>query len=287
MKLWAISDLHAGHADNRQVIADLPAHPSDWLALVGDLGETAEELAFVLDTLRPRFAKLLWVPGNHELWTYPKGSPLGGVAKYQHMVEVCRARDTLTPEDPYPVFDTGADSPASASAAGPCAGRYLIAPLFLLYDYSLAPDGLGVEAALDWAYEEGLYCADEFMLSPAPYASRQEWCQARCELSAARLTAAQREHDLPTVLINHFPLVPAHAELPLIPRFTIWCGTRQTADWHRRFRAAAVVYGHLHIPKLRLLDGTRFHEVSLGYPRQWRHRREICTQLRQILPLPG
>ncbi len=273
MKLWAISDLHAGHADNRRVIEEIPAQPGDWLALVGDVGETAEELAFVLDTLRPRFGRLLWVPGNHELWTYPKDSPLRGEAKYQRLIEVCRARDTLTPEDPYPILDTGS-------------GRYLVAPLFLLYDYSFAPDGMGVEAALDWAYEEGLYCADEFMLNPDPHPSRQAWCEARCQLTAARLWEAQREHDLPTVLLNHFPLVQEHAVLPLIPRFTIWCGTRRTADWHRRFRAAAVVYGHLHIPKLRLLDGVRFHEVSLGYPRQWRYRPEICTRLRQILPVP-
>lgn len=271
-KLWAISDLHAGHADNRRVIEQLPAHPSDWLALVGDLGETPDELAFVLDTLSPRFARLIWVPGNHELWTYPKDSPLRGEAKYLHMVEVCRARSVLTPEDPYAVWDSGA-------------GRYLIAPLFLLYDYSFAPDGMNVEAALDWAYEEGLYCADEFMLHPDPYPSREAWCAARCEQTAMRLRAAVDEHDLPTVLINHFPLVQEHAVLPLIPRFTIWCGTRRTHDWHRRFRATAVIYGHLHIPKQRLLDNVRFHEVSLGYPRQWRYRPEVFTRLRQIVPV--
>ena len=73
--------------------------------------------------------------------------------------------------------------------------------------------------------------------------------------------------------------------LPLIPRFTIWCGTRRTADWHRRFRAAAVVYGHLH-PKLRLLDGVRFHEVSLGYPRQWRYRPESAPACARSCPVP-
>ena len=270
-KLWAISDLHAGHADNRRVIEGLPAHPGDWLALVGDLGETEEELAFVLDTLGPRFARLIWVPGNHELWTYPKDSPLRGEAKYQRMVDVCRARGVLTPEDPYAIWDSGA-------------ARYLIAPLFLLYDYSFAPDGMGVEQALDWAYEEGLYCADEFMLNPDPYPSRQAWCAARIQSTEARLQAAVAEHGLPTVLINHFPLVQEHAVLPLIPRFTIWCGTQRTQDWHRRFRAAAVVYGHLHIPKQRVLDDVRFFEVSLGYPRQWRYRPEVFTRLRQILP---
>ncbi len=30
-----------------------------------------------------------------------------------------------------------------------------------------------------------------------------------------------------------------------------------------------MVYGHLHIPRTTFEDGTRFEEVSLGYPREW------------------
>ena len=54
------------------------------------------------------------------------------------------------------------------------------------------------------------------------------------------------------------------------PEFAQWCGTERTADWHLRYRAAAVVYGHLHIPRTTWYDGVRFEEVSLGYPREWR-----------------
>ena len=53
------------------------------------------------------------------------------------------------------------------------------------------------------------------------------------------------------------------------PEFAQWCGTDRTADWHLRFDAAAVVYGHLHIPRTTWYDGVRFEEVSLGYPREW------------------
>ena len=44
------------------------------------------------------------------------------------------------------------------------------------------------------------------------------------------------------------PLEERYAVLPRIPRFTPWSGTRRTRNWHRRFNAWAVVYGHLHIP---------------------------------------
>jgi hypothetical protein len=76
-----------------------------------------------------------------------------------------------------------------------------------------------------------------------------------------------------------------HAILPSIPRFSIWCGTQRTHDWHRRFRARAVVTGHLHIRSTRWQDGVRFEEVSLGYPRQWLGRGTLESHLRQILPL--
>ncbi len=70
------------------------------------------------------------------------------------------------------------------------------------------------------------------------------------------------------------------------PQFAIWCGTTQTADWHLRFQAAAVVYGHLHIPRTTWYDGVRFEEVSLGYPREWKPRKTPPGRLRQILPAP-
>jgi UDP-2,3-diacylglucosamine pyrophosphatase LpxH len=89
---------------------------------------------------------------------------------------------------------------------------------------------------------------------------------------------------LPTVLINHFPLKQSLAKLPAIPRFMIWCGTRRTEDWHKRFNASVVVSGHLHIRSTREIDGTRFEEVSLGYPnRQWRPSNGMDTHVRVIL----
>lgn len=269
--LWALSDLHVGHTENRQVIEELAGHPEDWLILAGDLGETVEQLQFVFEKLGPRFKRLVWVPGNHELWTVPRESTLRGAAKYMELVRLCREHGVLTPEDPYETLV--------------CDGqRYLIAPLFLLYDYSFAPDSMSPQQALAWAREAGLECVDEHLLHPDPHPSREAWCQARCAYTEERLTAALAAHDGPSVLINHFPLRSEHAELPMIPRFRIWCGTRRTADWHLRFRAAAVVYGHLHIRKQRRLDGVRFEEVSLGYPRQWRRWGEVLKTPVQILP---
>ncbi len=272
MKLWAIADLHLRHEANRRALERLTPRRDDWLALAGDVGETEEHLRFALDVLAERFARLLWVPGNHDLWS-PPSAPAGheGEAGYLRLVEICRERGVLTPEDPFPLWP---GSPPDRPVR--------VAPLFLLYDYSFAPEGVAPERAVQWALEAETLCADEVLLKPTPYPSREAWCTARCEEAARRLAAAARDGG-ELVLINHWPLRRELAVLPAVPRFAVWCGTRRTEDWHLRFRARAVVYGHLHIPRTTVIDGVRFDEVSFGYPRNWQGRRSLDQALRQIL----
>lgn len=270
-RLLAISDLHLGHAANRAALAEVPDHPEDWLILAGDVGERIEHLELCFATLRNRFARLIWTPGNHELWSSPGevGPAARGEAKYRAMVEVARAHGVATPEDPYPVWD---------GPGGPC----VVCPLFLLYDYSFRPPGLALEALRAWAAEGRAVCADEALLDPAPHPDRAAWCAARVAETEARLSALPS--DLPTVLAGHWPLHRELVVIPRIPRFAPWCGTVRTADWHRRFRARALVHGHLHLRREARLDGVPAHEVSLGYPRQWDQARGIVAYLRDILP---
>ncbi|NMO17191.1 metallophosphoesterase [Pyxidicoccus fallax] len=274
MKLYAISDLHLRHTDNRQALQALPAHPDDWLIVAGDVGETLAEMELMLRTLTERFRQVIWVPGNHELWTMPSEQPpLRGEARYQRLVSLCRSYGALTPEDPYPRWP----------GEGP---PRILVPMFLGYDYSFRPDHVPENKALEWAWEEDLLCTDEVLLHPEPYLSRSAWCAARVESTLARLQALPP--DCSTILINHYPLRYEHVRLPRIPRFSIWCGTKRTEDWHLRFRAEVVVSGHLHMPATLWRDGVRFEEVSLGYPMQWKHRgMSLERGLREILPGPA
>jgi 3',5'-cyclic AMP phosphodiesterase CpdA len=269
VKLWALSDLHVGFSANRRAVERITPHAEDWLVLAGDVGETVDELNFVLTTIGPRFRRLIWVPGNHELWSLGDGD-LRGEAKYRALVDECRRHGVSTPEDPFPLFDAGEEP-------------RLIAPLFTLYDYSFGPPGLTAAGARAWALEEGLECADERLLHPDPYPSIEAWCDARCVFSEARLVDAVSASAYPTVLVDHFPLLPELAVLPRVPRFRIWCGTERTRGWHLRFHAEAVIYGHLHLPSRRVIDGVRFEEVSLGYPREWRRSHGNDVRLRRIL----
>ncbi|MGW7518053.1 metallophosphoesterase family protein [Streptomyces sp. NPDC054796] len=271
--LLAVSDLHIAYDENRALVEKMrPDSDEDWLIVAGDIAEKAADVEWALRLLSERFAKVIWTPGNHELWTHPR-DPCGlrGEERYRYLVDRCRALGVLTPEDPYPVWE-------GEGEGGPVA----VAPLFVLYDYSFMAPGATTKAdSLRIAEEAGVVCTDEFFLHPDPHPGRDAWCAARVRESERRLSAL--DPSLRTVLVNHYPLVREPTRVLRYPEFAQWCGTELTANWHLRFRAAAVVYGHLHIPRTTWHDGVRFEEVSIGYPREWRQR-SPRPLLREVLP---
>ena len=277
--LLATSDLHVNRDDNSALVRDLrPQHPDDWLIVAGDVGDRVDSVAWTLELLASRFATVIWVPGNHELWTPPSDEvTLVGPARYEHLVTVARGLGVLTPEDPWPVWEG-------------LGGPVRVCPMFVLYDYSVRPPSMPAElsnaAVLEQAREAGVVCTDEFLMRCDPHPDAAAWCAERLATTRARLEQARAERALPTVLVNHWPLTPEPTRILWYPEFALWCGTTATADWHRRHDAACVVYGHLHIPRTTVEDGVRFEEVSVGYPREWQRHGLIRGPLRTILPAP-
>jgi predicted phosphodiesterase len=286
-RLLAVSDLHTGYPENRAYADSLaPADPADWLIVAGDVGEVFADIGFVLASLANRFARVIWTPGNHELWTLPSDPvPLRGVARYQALVAVCRRFGVLTPEDEFPVWD------------GP-GGPVTVAPLFAGYDYSFTANGAGPgkragngesagngegtdarAAAVAGARAAGIRPADEGRLRTDPYPSVAAWCRDRVAESERRLAAV----DGPVVLASHWPLLPDPVGALRHQAYAPWCGTTLTAGWHTGHQVAAAVYGHLHIPHSTRYDGVRFEEVSVGYPREWQRRGSAPPPPRVIL----
>ena len=60
VKLLATSDLHVSYQDNRQVVEAIASpDENDWLIIAGDIGERFADIEWTLETLRPRFARLI------------------------------------------------------------------------------------------------------------------------------------------------------------------------------------------------------------------------------------
>jgi 3',5'-cyclic AMP phosphodiesterase CpdA len=271
--LLAVSDLHVSYKENRAIADRLrPGSDDDWLIVAGDVGEMFGDIERTLRDLRGRFRRVIWAPGNHELWTHPADPvQLRGDERYRALVAMCRDAGVITPEDEYPVWQ---------GEGGPVA----VAPIFQPYDYSFRIPGVRSKAeSLERAYDAGVVCTDEIMLHPYP--SREDWCWARLREIGERLDAL--DPALPTVLVSHWPLVRTPTDVLWLPEFAQWCGTELTADWHLRYRAKVAVYGHLHIPRTTEYDGVRFEEVSLGYPREWSKRPGEPNPVRRILGPPA
>ena len=242
MRLLAISDLHIGYPENRAYADALaPADPEDWLIVAGDVGEVFADVGFVLASLANRFAKVIWAPGNHELWTLPSDPvAVRGVARYEALVKVCRRFGVLTPEDEFPVWD------------GP-GGPVTVAPLLALYDYSFGPDR--ATAATRRRSEGGARCGTRTPPGSSP--PTRDACSAtptgRWRTGAGtgwrRPRRGWRPPAGPLVLASHWPLIPAPLAKLRHPAYAPWCGTTLTADWHTRYPVLAAVYGHLHIPR--------------------------------------
>ena len=266
----AVGDLHVGYPENRAIVVALtPAHPDDWLIVA----ERATDVEWALGTLAERFARVVWAPGNHELWTVP-GDPvaLRGEHRYRYLVDMCRRLGVVTPEDPYSIWSDGVRS-------------FAVAPLFTLYDHTWRPAGThDTDSALWAAVEAGVVCTDEMFLRADPYPDRVRWCEARVAESEKRL--AELPPGTRTVLVSHWPLVREPTRVLRHPEFALWCGTERTADWHLRFDAAVAVYGNLHVPRSITVDGVPFVEVSVGYPREWQPRGRTPGPRRILAAVP-
>ena len=92
MQLLAISDLHLSQASNKNAILKMSDHGDDWLIIGGDISEKPELHEFLFRELNKRFGKIIWVPGNHDLWTEdPRNQKVErGVTKYNLLVELAR-----------------------------------------------------------------------------------------------------------------------------------------------------------------------------------------------------
>jgi 3',5'-cyclic AMP phosphodiesterase CpdA len=103
LRLYAISDLHVEYAQNRALLEGLSSLPDDWLIVAGDVGETVEQVWWAWRILAARFARVIWTPGNHELWSSP--TTTAGQSRYHELVEAGRFYNVLTPEESFERWD--------------------------------------------------------------------------------------------------------------------------------------------------------------------------------------
>ena len=90
MRVFALSDMHVDFEVNARWVAGLSAqdYKDDLLILAGDVTDLAGRLQWCLSTLASRFRKVMFVPGNHELWVIREAPESNSLQKFAQVAAI-------------------------------------------------------------------------------------------------------------------------------------------------------------------------------------------------------
>lgn len=235
MRIFVGSDFHVDHKENLVWIEQLSSQDfkQDLLLLVGDVANELPLFTHVMTLLSQRFFKVLYVPGNHDLWV--KRSEAGSsFGKLEAIKALCR--DLNIGMQPFARGDT------------------VIVPLNGWYDYSFGHPGQMLRNAwmdyrrCDW---EGLSDSeistifDDGNIIPDTTGFKSiisfSHFLPRLDLMPARLP--EKYHFL-------FPVL----------------GTTKLEAHIRALGSNLHFYGHSHLNRRVVLDGVTYINNAFGYP---------------------
>ena len=254
-----------------------PATPGDWLIVAGDVAETVADIEWALRLLSGRVRARDLGAGQPRAVDAPAATRSSCAARpvTSAWCELCRELGVLTPEDPYPVW-TGAGGPVTVAPAVPAVRLHV-------------PPGRRrtKEEALDLAYGRGRGLHRRAAAAPRPV-PEPGGVVPRPASTATRRRLGGCDPALPDGAGQPLPAGPRADPGPALPAVrAVVRHRRRPRTGTSAFRAATVVYGHLHIPRTTCHDGVRFEEVSVGYPcEQDRPRTARATRARSCRPAP-
>jgi len=240
LRIYALSDLHIDYDENRRWLANLSLedYRDDVLILAGDISDITRYLTLSFRELKKRFRMVLFVPGNHDLWTY-RNKVQNSLIYFDLIKKIARENGILT-------------EPASI-------GKISIIPLYGWYDYSFGFPG--DELSSIWR--------DYFACS---------WPENFNEQTITRHFVAMNERYLTirndyVISFSHFmpridimpSIIPQNKRI-LYPVL----GTVLLEEQIRRLRPSIHIYGHTHVNMKVQREGIVYINNAFGYPEETR-----------------
>ena len=220
-----------------------PESEDDWLIVAGDVADGQAGIEWALRLLAERFGEVVWVPGNHEL-LHPPRRPAAAARRAPLLAPGRALPQARRHHSRGPLPGLG-----RARRPGRC-WRPSSCSTTTRFGRNVAPTKA---EALRRAHEAGVVCVDEFLLHPDPLPEPRGLVRGAGRRDRTAGCAATSTRHLPTVLVNHFPLIadadpgasPSRVRPVVRHRARPRTGTAASD-------ATAVVYGHLHIPRTTL-----------------------------------
>jgi predicted phosphodiesterase len=239
VKVFAVSDLHLDYGVNLRWMQQLSLedYRDDVLILAGDLSGSISLLEAGLKLAARRFGRVLYVPGNHDVWIDPDEGPHTSLEKFEYIRRIAEQNDVgLTSWH---------------------AGSLSIIPLLSWYDYSFGqPD-----ADLSRRWRDFHACR-----WPVSFREREvtEYFTSLNEplLGTQNTTVISFSHFLPRI-----DLMPTDAPAQTRKLYPVF-GTTRLEEQIRRLQPHLHVYGHSHWNRRVTLDGITYVNNAFGYPRE-------------------
>ncbi|MGA9770944.1 MAG: metallophosphoesterase [Blastocatellia bacterium] len=244
MRIFAISDLHTDFRENWQLVEQLSKslYQNDVLIVAGDIADTNEIIKRTLSLLRSRFKMVFYTPGNHELWVRNRTEGFDSIDKLNSILSLCESLDVRT----RPTL----------------AGKIWIVPLFSWYDLEFDSDDTDDHSESD---DQILGWADFHFC---------KWPQGIQQLSEYFMNLNLpniKPYDRPIISFSHFlpriELLPAKENL-LFKGLPKVAGSRLLEKQIRELQSVTHVFGHSHINLDCVIDGIRYLQNALRYPRE-------------------
>lgn len=237
MRVYAVSDLHTDFRENQALVESLPLgeHTDDALIVAGDIADDLERVEATLALLRTRFREVFFVPGNHELWV--RADTADSADKFHRILRLCDALGVRT-------------RPTRL------AGVWVV-PLFAWYEAEFDTYGDAEVKDLE-AWTDFHFCR------------WPERVGRPCDWFLAMNEPHLRDYDAPVVTFSHFlprrDLLPPAKYLRFrgLPRVAGCVGLDEQL---RSVGSRVHVFGHSHIDCDREIEGVRYVQNALRYPR--------------------
>ncbi len=263
MRVYCISDIHIDFEENARWIAEISDSDflGDALILAGDVAHEELLLQQSLRSLKTKFRRLFFVPGNHDLWVH-NSDWTDSIEKFHSLLDWCRAEGIdVAPR----LLDSGGRAPV------------WVVPLFSWYSASIE-DSHSLYWPKPGEDKENRSWADNHYIR---WPGTQENFDAASFFAAFNTLGLQQTERFPVISFSHFlprqemmfgdrfkPDPEKIRKFDRNPKFNFSrvAGSTLIEQQIRQLGSQIHVYGHQHINRDRVLEGVRYIAHCLSYP---------------------